>query len=466
MSLCQEGLKAKAKSAKVSITVKESDALIQLANHIDWEYLSSIVMADLKATTAKGFWFLGRKLFLRIHLAAMLLQVLFKLTDRVVEQRIKETASYQIFCGLNILKKWHCPDHTKIEEFRNRLTEVTHKKVGDYILQLAQSLGFGIPSQLDIDSTVQEANMAYPSDACLLKKLAQKCYKTLLYLQEKKKSYLPSSVLSIDIKSIITVAQKYFFLAKNCVVEKKRKAFSDIHKLVKSELKSFIKFTKTLSPEVLAQLPWNHREAMEEVRGKAWRYLLDVAHFVRTQTLKPGKILSFKLDAVACIRKGKLGKENEFGRVFQLGRIGGNFIVPYTCTSVRMNDKKSLPALLEEHQKIFGEGILESVTTDKGYYSQANVNQVKEVVGNADGVQRPSNVKEQVEAPRKKELYNRRAGIEPLIGHVKEFGLRKSKMKEDGATLASGYRSVMGFNLHQLMRHFCGLVPTQNAVEA
>ena len=41
----------------------------------------------------------------------MLLQVLFKLTDRGVEQRIKETPSYQIFCGLNILKRWHCPDH-------------------------------------------------------------------------------------------------------------------------------------------------------------------------------------------------------------------------------------------------------------------------------------------------------------------------------------------------------------------
>ena len=54
MSLCQEGLKGKLKSTNVSIAVKESDALIQLANHIDWEYLSSIVMADLKATTVKG----------------------------------------------------------------------------------------------------------------------------------------------------------------------------------------------------------------------------------------------------------------------------------------------------------------------------------------------------------------------------------------------------------------------------
>ncbi len=132
----------------------------------------------------------------------------------------------------------------------------------------------------------------------------------------------------------------------------------------------------------------------------------------------------------------------------------------YTCTSVRMDDKESLPAILEEHQKIFGEDILESVTTDKGYYSQANVNLVKDVVGNADGIQRPANVKEQVEAPQKEELYNRRSGVEPLIGHVKNFGLARSKMKGDGATLASGYRSTMGFNLHQIMRNLAVTMPT------
>ena len=347
----------------------------------------------------------------------------------------------------------------EIEKFRNRLTEETHKEIGDYILRLAQSLGFADASHLDVDSTVQEANMAYPSDASLLKKLAQKCYKILSYLQEKQKTYLPSGI-TIDIKAIIKAARKYFFLAKNCVLEKKREVFSDLHSLVKSELKAFIRFAENLSPQALASLPWKHREAVTEVRDKAWRYLLDVAHFVRTHTIKPGKILAFKLCAVACIKKGKLGKDKEFGRVFQVGRIGGNFIVPYTCTSVRMDDKESLPAILEEHQKIFGEDILESVTTDKGYYSQANVNLVKDVVGNADGIQRPANVKEQVEVPQKEELYNRRSGVEPLIGHVKNFGLARSKMKGDGATLASRYRSTMGFNLHQIMRNLAVTMPT------
>ena len=112
------------------------------------------------------------------------------------------------------------------------------------------------------------------------------------------------------------------------------------------------------------------------------------------------------------------------------------------------------PGIIKEHQQIFGPGVLQSVTTDKGYYSRANVKYVEECTGNADGIQRPANIKDQVQGPQKQELYNRRAGVEPLIGHIKRFGLGKSKMKSDRATLSSssGYRSISGFNLHQLMR--------------
>ena len=126
-------------------------------------------------------------------------------------------------------------------------------------------------------------------------------------------------------------------------------------------------------------------------------------------------------------------------------------------TSLRMGDKEFLIPVLQEHQEIFGKNILESVATDKGYYSKANADHVKKLTKSADGIQRPGNVKDQVKGPRKEELFNRRAGVEPIIGHAKQYGLGKSKMKSDGATLASGYRSVTGFNLHQLMRKLEGV---------
>lgn len=69
------------------------------------------------------------------------------------------------------MKNWHVPDHTKIEKFRSRLSEETQKELANTMAAHAVKLGFGDPSDIDIDSTVQEANMTYPADSILLKKL-------------------------------------------------------------------------------------------------------------------------------------------------------------------------------------------------------------------------------------------------------------------------------------------------------
>ena len=453
MSLCRDGMGAKTKGGKVTVVVEDSHPLIQLANLIDWIYPAELAQPDLDKTK-KRLWWLGRKLYLRVHLAVMILQMLYKWTDRLTEVRIKTTALFQVFCGLNIIAKWRCPDHTKIEEFRNRLSPETHKAIADYIIKLAISLGFADPSKVDIDSTVQEANMSYPSDATLMKKLALIAYKLLKFLKEEKEAAV--STLEINIKAVVKKFQQYIFMAKNTIKEKKRQVFKEYHILVKAELRAFIQYITGLPPEVIESLPWNYRDAAKLIAGDAWRYLLDVGHFVRTGTIKSGKILALKVRDVVCISKGKIGKDKEFGRVFQLGRIGGNFLIPYLCTSLRMNDKECLPQVIMEHCAIFSETQQVSVSTDKCYYSEYNIDFVEAMTGSADGVQRPVNVKNQVETPQKEELYNRRAGVEPLIGHAKEFGLRKSRMKSDEATLASGYRSVTGFNLHQLMRNLDG----------
>ena len=94
--------------------------------------------------------------------------------------------------------------------------------------------------------------------------------------------------------------------------------------------------------------------------------------------IKAGKILSLHAKEVACIKKGKVGKEFEFGRVFQLGRIKGNFLFVLESTSLQMNDKHSFIPFLEQHAALFGQGSLETVAVDKGYWSAKNQKALKE----------------------------------------------------------------------------------------
>ena len=50
------------------------------------------------------------------------------------------------------------------------------------------------------------------------------------------------------------------------------------------------------------------------------------------------------------------------------------------------------------------------------------------------------------------QLSNRRAAIEPRIGHLKNRGLGRSRMKSDIGDLISGYRSAFSYNMTLLMR--------------
>src|ERR671918_1468010 len=84
MSICSSGLSSPGPLQPVTITVAPSHPLIQLAQVIPWQALAQLVLPDLEHTT-KGKWWIGRKLQLRIHLGAFLLQWLYNLTDRQVE---------------------------------------------------------------------------------------------------------------------------------------------------------------------------------------------------------------------------------------------------------------------------------------------------------------------------------------------------------------------------------------------
>lgn len=456
MSIDLSGMDAGLTPKLLNIRINKFHPLVRLADALPWALLMPLVAEDLKKTTAKGCWWMGAKLLVRVHLGAYMLQKLYNLTDRATEYGIKDNAAYQLFCGVGVMKNWHAPDHTKIEDFRSRLSAETQRNIANTLAQIAVQFGFGDPSETDFDSTVQEANIAYPSDASLMSKLCGIGRKFVDYLKKQSRNLMPPD-FAVDMKTVKEYARSYFFLPKNVAIEKRRAVFRDLLAIVKQQMRPVVDICNDLDSARIARLPWNIRRAYDQIKDQAWRYLLDVGHFTRTHSIKAGKILSLHSSAVACIKKGKVGKDYEFGRVIQLARIKGNFLFVLESTSIHMNDKHSLVPLLNEHQALFGEGILKSVSADKGYWSSKNVKAAAKMKVSDIGIQAPSNIKNTKLLPTmeiQKKLRDRRAGIEPLIGHTKHGGqLGKSRMKSDAATLAAGYGSICGFNLRQLIRH-------------
>lgn len=457
MSICDSGIGIKLFSQSITINVPKEHPLIILANQLPWEELFHLIEDDLRNGTVLKKLHYGRKLKSRIHLGVYLLQKMYDFTDRQTEQAIRDNAAYQVFCGYGIVENWHGPDHTRIEKFRSRLSPETQNKLANILCKNAVNLGIANPSDIDIDSTVQEANMTYPTDAKMLRKLGSIAFKVVNGLIRCIPAIKNSSDdISIDIKAIASKARSCFFLKKMASNEEKSKVLSTLLEVVTEPVMKTINAVSRLTKEDRTNLPWNIRQAIGQLVGHGESYLLSVKNFIVTGSAEATKRLCFHLDEVVCFNKKKEHKKYEFGRAFQLVRLAKNFLFVAKCNDVRMDDKKSLLPVVDEYEGYFGKEKINSIATDKGYYGVNNVKRLIKKKISQVGVQIPANTKDKLATLSNEEaeiLSNRRAGIEPLIGHAKQGGqLGKSRMKNDRNIESSGYAAVLGFNLRQTMR--------------
>ena len=458
MSIDHSGFSGKVLGQQLSVTIDSSHPLIHLANTLPWSELQELILPDIKASTPKGKWWMGRPLRLRIHLGIYVLQKIFNKTDRQIEYDVRDNAAYQLFCGKGLVQKWHAPDHTKIEEFRSRLSSETQQTLANYVALTATRLGFADPLAYDIDSTVQEANMAYPSDASLLTKLGVKAKNLWHYMQEKFSCFTFEEI-DVDLKIIKRHARACFF-SKTKDKKEKNDLLSDLWQSVFSQVMPIIKRLEVLTDKDWHNMPWNLRHIAQQLKDLARDYCIDVCKFLNTGKMEANKCLAFHVKEAACFNKGKPNKKYQFGRAFQIGRLGGNFLTVAKCNDVRMDDKKSLTTMLDMHANLFGEATTKrtQVATDKGYYSKKNSILLKQKTLHDTGLQKPgTSVDDDSQNDNQIALVNRRSGIEPLIGHAKQNGqLGRSRMKSDKSTEAAGYGAIFGFNARQLMRYLVG----------
>jgi hypothetical protein len=244
-------------------------------------------------------------------------------------------------------------------------------------------------------------------------------------------------------------------------VDETQRLFQDLWQEAFTQINHVRKYFQVLLDYDIDRMPWNIRRAFDQINAHCSALFLNVASFMCRGVMVPDKALSFHAQAVSCFNKGKLSRGLQFGRAFQLGRIGGNFLLVGACPSLRMEDKTSVRPMIGAHQGLFGDEILTSCGTDKGYYSGANHKYLRPLAGLKECcLQQPGFDASRLsgdDAETHARLVNRRAGIEPLIGHAKHGGqLGKSRMKTDETTLAAGYGAIGGFNLRQLIRHLLG----------
>ena len=149
------------------------------------------------------------------------------------------------------------------------------------------------------------------------------------------------------------------------------------------------------------------------------------------------------------VPSGLRPQDNFRRKTTKVGYRGG-YVLVHAPAKVKISDQHCVKESLNVHFEMFEEAP-NSYGTDRGMWSEGNVSQCIKAGIKKVGIQPKGKAAPLVSQRDHRRLKNRRAGIEPRIGHLKTRGLGRSRMKTDSGDLISGYRSALAYNLGHLM---------------
>lgn len=389
--------------------------LLQLAQRIPWDYFES-EFASLYSD-------IGRPAKpIRLMVGLSILKHMEDISDEVLVQRWVQDPYYQAFCG-EAEFQWSFPcDPSDLIYFRKRIGEAGCEKI------LAASIMIhgeeALEEEVCIDTTVQEKNITFPTDAKLYRKIIVHCLKLAKAHDIKlRRSYVK------DIKRR-KLECRFAGQPRNRV--KARKA---------------VKRLKTIAGRLVREL--ERKLPSDALEATADRFIL----FRRGLDQKRGdknKLYSLHEPHVYCMSKGKEHKRYEFGTKVSISTTrDSKIIIGAMAFDTNKYDGHTLPEVLLQLKRLTQLSPTVALC-DRGYKGKSKINETRII--------RPSTPTRDTDSAYKKLMrlrFRKRAGIEPVIGHLKsDHRLNRNYLKGFQGDQINVLMAAAAFNFRKWMRLF------------
>ena len=377
--------------------------LIRLSEMIDWSSLAE----DFGSFYSEEVGRPGKPI--RLMAGLILLQHTYDLSDEQVVLRWRENPYWQYFCGFEYFQHDFPIDPTSLIKWRKRIGGKGCEKILSLTIQAGMESR--IITKRDIrrvivDTTVQEKNIAFPTDSALYLDALEKLVKP--YARKAK-------ALSVKISNYARAKQ-----------------FKRMHKPLRT--------LKCLLGRVVRDL--KRKASLEDLGNLVLSYLLDLSEELLAQTKKSkNKIYSLHASEVECIAKGKAHKQYEFGnKVALVIPLKKSFVVGLNSLQGNPYDGHTLKRSLEQVHKLTRIKVTQAFV-DMGYRNH----------GLQDVDVFYSRQKRGITKTIKRHL-KRRQAIEPIIGHLKQDGkLGRNYLKGIVGNEINAPLSGAGFNLRTIL---------------
>lgn len=354
---------------------------------------------------------------IRKMVALLILKSVYNLSDeKLVEEHWEMNAYFQYFTGEQV-QQWGQPcAASDLVHFRQRIGE---QGIAEIFKQSIDVHGADKDdTNVSIDTTVQEKNITYPTDAKLHKKIIDKCVK-------KSKD----SKLKIR-RSYKRTAKQLVRATQNSQHPSRRKKANSAKRQLKTIAGRLVRELERLLPdgEFASQLALFKKVLAQEKNSK-------------------NKIYSLHEPDVYCMSKGKAHKQYEFGCKGSLVLTQNTGIIVGAMTfKTNKYDGHTLEEVLAQTTKLTGK-TPKTATVDRGYKGKQEVGDTK------INIPKPPLKKDTAYAKNKKrKFFRRRAAIEPTIGHLKsDHRANLNYLKGQVGDSINFMMAAAGFNFKKLM---------------
>lgn len=355
--------------------------LIVLANAIDWSSFEDAFGSFY--SEGRGRPGVPVRLMVGLHY----LKHAFDCSDESVVAGFVENPYWQYFCGYDYFQHEFPIDPSSLTRWRKRVGEAGIEKLLAGLLQTAKhagSLRRSDVNRVNVDITVQEKAIAFPTDARLYHKMRA----TLVRATEAR-----------DIK----LRQSYRRLSKQALAKQGRYSHARQMKRSRKMIRKFKTYLGCVARDLARKSP-QPDDQLKELLVMAERLLLQQRH-------DKNKLYGIHAPEVECICKGKAHKRYEFGcKVSMLTSAKSNWILGINAMHGNPYDGHTLQKALEQVERLAG-WQPKVATVDLGYRGD-NYQGTTEVQ-----IVNYRTLKSKTRSVRK--WFKRRAAIEPIFGHLK-----------------------------------------------
>ena len=390
------------------------------------------------------------------YLGMMYLKHRYGLGYEVLVKEVKDSFAWRRFCHLSLADR--VPDSTTLIKLTHKYGEDTVRALNDALVLKLKEGKVVRGRKLRIDTTVVESDIHHPTDTGLL----TDGIRVITRVVSKLKKVVPC-IGSRFVKHTRKAKKVYLGLMK---VMKGRTGKDD------SVLKKARDKLVRIAGEVIAdgRAVQAELELLQEklplVNGLRWQLgeWIEAAEKVVRQTqevIKGNRHLTqrlislFDVDARP-IKRGKARTDTEFGRKVLLGETDHGIITIYQVLDENPSDTALLKPVVRGHRRLFRKR-LKAVAGDRGFYSQANEDWLKDSGVKQASIPKRGKVREDRRRYQKQSWFKRlqrfRAGIEARISLLKrKFGLKRSLMRgSPGVNIWVG-QGILAHNLWQAAR--------------